>query len=298
MKKIVLLVLTLIMFLSTISFGGCIIAQNNTTVSGIEKQYNLRKDYFDTYKEIFFSSSTNYVFLDKKQLSDAEYLRYSTLYKINFEELVIVEDISNSTCSYLFFKGDKEEFQKSVKEKFRYYAYINGFYVFDFAWVYEFLFGLPKGNGELYALHNNEVLFGFQDEMKDKAVTLPKGVKIAAGLLNIDKGEISKLVCNAELIRIGTWAFRGLTSLTEVVLNQGLKEIGEKAFNGCVNLRKIVIPKSVEVIYSEAFTSTAVYCEVESKPDGWEDDFAVENAKVYYANEWHYDDAGNPVPNS
>ena len=52
------------------------------------------------------------------------------------------------------------------------------------------------------------------------------------------------------------------------------------------------------MIDKNAFTSTTVFCEAESKPEGWHENFASGIAKVYYATEWHYDSNGNPVPNN
>ena len=67
------------------------------------------------------------------------------------------------------------------------------------------------------------------------------------------------------------------------------------AFRECNNLKDIVIPKSVEYIRANAFTSGTLFCEAKNKPIGWETGFASKNVKVYYADEWTYDENNNPV---
>ena len=44
-----------------------------------------------------------------------------------------------------------------------------------------------------------------------------------------------------------------------------------------------------------AFSNGNIFCEVSSKPDEWDKDFAVQNAKVYWAGEWEYNEDGIPV---
>lgn len=67
------------------------------------------------------------------------------------------------------------------------------------------------------------------------------------------------------------------------------------AFRECNNLKDIVIPESVESIEANAFTSGRLFCEAKSKPKGWKKGFASKNVKVYYADEWTYDENNNPI---
>ena len=45
----------------------------------------------------------------------------------------------------------------------------------------------------------------------------------------------------------------------------------------------------------EAFTSGTIYVEgYKQKPDGWAEQLAAGDAKVYWAGEWEYDEHGTP----
>ena len=63
---------------------------------------------------------------------------------------------------------------------------------------------------------------------------------------------------------------------TSFTIPDGVTSIDYNAFNGCSSLTEIVIPDSVTSIGSYAFSycsSLTIYCEAESKPDGWETDW-------------------------
>ena len=77
---------------------------------------------------------------------------------------------------------------------------------------------------------------------------------------------------------------------------------GEVELIGACNIEKndlfsyTIIPNSCEVIDMYAFDRGNIYCEAKSKPDKWHTNFAYKNAKVYWADEWEYDENNNPVP--
>ena len=86
---------------------------------------------------------------------------------------------------------------------------------------------------------------------------------------------------------IGTSAFESCYKLKTVVLNDGLKSIGENAFL-YTYLNHMVIPSSVEIIgrnafyftelfnpYAGPYAGAKLYCEAESKPDGWAINFVT-----------------------
>jgi len=54
--------------------------------------------------------------------------------------------------------------------------------------------------------------------------------------------------------RIGSAAFYGNVTLTELVLHEGLEEIADTAFTGCNYLRSVTIPSTVKTIDVEAFS--------------------------------------------
>lgn len=76
---------------------------------------------------------------------------------------------------------------------------------------------------------------------------------------------------------IGNYAFAMCSELYTLKLSNNLTSIGSNAFAGCLSLRKIVIPACVANIDSEAFSSCRnlknIYCQAESKPEGWEYDW-------------------------
>ena len=60
-------------------------------------------------------------------------------------------------------------------------------------------------------------------------------------------------------------------------------------------MKYIVLPESVEKIGNYAFSHGIIYCEAFEKPEGWEENFAYRQAKVYWGNEWEYNEEGIPV---
>ena len=69
------------------------------------------------------------------------------------------------------------------------------------------------------------------------------------------------------------------------VIPNDVTSIGEGAFCGCRSLRSIVIPKSVTSMGKAVFSdcgSLMIYCEVSSKPDGWDDNWNPDNRPVVW----------------
>ena len=86
---------------------------------------------------------------------------------------------------------------------------------------------------------------------------------------------------------IGEYAFYDCTSLTSVVFGEGsqLTSIGDRAFYFCVSLTSIEIPSSVTSIGEGAFsscTNLTIYCEAESKPEGWDSNWNSSNRPVVW----------------
>ena len=94
----------------------------------------------------------------------------------------------------------------------------------------------------------------------------------------------------------GRSSFRGCSNLTSVTFNDLLTTIGGYSFNKCDNLEKVVIKKSVTNIGDCTFmgcSSLKIYCEAESKPEGWDSSWNRDDRPVV----WGYK-PGTAVPES
>ena len=65
--------------------------------------------------------------------------------------------------------------------------------------------------------------------------------------------EIPAEINGKSVTSIGSYAFRGCTSLTNITIPDSVTWIGSHAFNGCTSLTSITIPESVDYIYYNAF---------------------------------------------
>ncbi len=65
--------------------------------------------------------------------------------------------------------------------------------------------------------------------------------------------EIPAEINGKSVTSIGSYAFRGCTSLTNITIPDSVTWIGSHAFNGCTRLTSITIPESVDYIYYNAF---------------------------------------------
>ena len=72
--------------------------------------------------------------------------------------------------------------------------------------------------------------------------------------------------------------------VTDVVLTTATK-ISHSAFFNCESLESIYIPKTVTTVGRSAFagcTSLTIYCEVDEKPTGWDDEFNYSNCQILW----------------
>lgn len=117
---------------------------------------------------------------------------------------------------------------------------------------------------------------------------------------------LKSVILPDNLTEIGPYMFSNCKSLVSLTIPQSVTVIGEKAFSQCAietivlpqnlteigtkafyisSLKEIFIPKSVTYIGEAAFVTftfnqLTVYCEVDSKPEGWHDDWAQDNYHI------------------
>ena len=89
-------------------------------------------------------------------------------------------------------------------------------------------------------------------------------------------GGLTSIVIPKSVTSIGYRAFYECKNLSSVSISDTVTEIGSLAFSYCSSLTSIVIPASVTVMSSGNYAAfyqcdnlTDIYCEAESKPDGW-----------------------------
>ena len=113
-----------------------------------------------------------------------------------------------------------------------------------------------------------------------KSVVLPDNLTEIGPYMFSNCKSLVSLTIPQSVTVIGENAF-SQCAIETIVLPQNLTEIGTKAFY-ISDLKEIFIPKSVTYIGEAAFVAftfnqLTVYCEVDSKPEGWHDDWAQDN---------------------
>ena len=139
-----------------------------------------------------------------------------------------------------------------------------------------------------------------------KTINLPKGLKVI-GSHAFEESGLNSITIPGGVVEIGTFAFYGCKNLETVVLESGIKciapnafcnsaiksvvipntveTIGIEAFLGCKYLTSIIIPTNVKHIGTGAFAScekVTIYCEAESQPSDWDEQWNYENYTVVW----------------
>lgn len=89
-------------------------------------------------------------------------------------------------------------------------------------------------------------------------------------------------------------AFYSYKKLTDVYILDTYR-IGSYAFYNS-SVETIYIGPETEYIDEYAFNSGNIFINFASKPEHWPDNFACENAKVYWSNNFYIDSEGNIIP--
>ena len=131
------------------------------------------------------------------------------------------------------------------------------------------------------------------------SITIPNNVTSIGSYAFYNCRSLTSITIPNNVTSIGSSAFYNCRSLTSITIPNSVTSIGNGAFSGCISLTSITIPDSVTSIGAYAFlacSSLTIYCEVSSKPSGWDSAWNSANRTVYWNGEWEYDADGNPTP--
>ncbi len=104
------------------------------------------------------------------------------------------------------------------------------------------------------------------------SITLPDSVTSIGDGAFSECSSLTSITLPNNVTSIGEWAFYKCSSLTTITIPDSVTSIGERALYKCSSLKSINLPNSVTTIGDEAFSecsSLTIYCEVASKPNGW-----------------------------
>lgn len=300
MSKSIKILFTLLL---TIMLSGCFIqTPSNEDYINIEELYNENKDVIDSVianmdikehsKRENFEYVSNEVFLDNK----FQFSNFKKFDGVRFKYEKIMYCYSNKIVA-LMFEMKNEQAAKEACKKYKsvnpnnpifyeknvvyfdsvaYNLMMKNYYVEDNNYV------TLDGNTFLTNLSNNEIIYiPNVEEITEESCAFHTNIK--------------KIYMNTNLEKINYGAFYGCYNLENVYLNDELKQIDMFAFYRCYSLKYVVIPKSVEIIEKHTFSHGTIYCEALEKPEGWDENFAHYQAKIYWGNEWEYNEEGIPV---
>ena len=189
-----------------------------------------------------------------------------------------------------------------------------GYYVFEGCTglttvSFENMTGLSIGSNVFNGCSNAETLTILSGEVKDlnfsdftnlTTVTLGEGVTSIGSSAFHGCDSLTSITIPSSVTSIGSYAFYNCESLTSITIPSTVTSIGSYAFWVCTGLTSITIPSGVTSIGSSAFSgcdNLTIYCEVASRPSGWNSYWNYSNRPVYWAGEWEYDEVmGEPRP--
>lgn len=93
--------------------------------------------------------------------------------------------------------------------------------------------------------------------------------------LYLNNTELTEITIPNSITKINANVLAGASSITSIAIPSSVTSIGEYAFSNCSAMQRIFIPRNVTVIENYSFNmwmkSAVIYCEVDSKPNGWGD---------------------------
>ena len=95
--------------------------------------------------------------------------------------------------------------------------------------------------------------------------------------LYLNNTELMEITIPSSITQINEYALSGASAITSITIPTSVTSIGYYAFSNCSAMQRIFIPRNVTEIESYSFNmwmkSAVIYCEVDSKPNGWDGDW-------------------------
>jgi hypothetical protein len=93
--------------------------------------------------------------------------------------------------------------------------------------------------------------------------------------------QLASIKLPPNLVTIGDSVFHDCNSLKSVIIPNKVRKIGEGVFSSCSKLETLFIPSSVKTMgkilrewrESDTFKNLTIYCEAQSKPDSWDENW-------------------------
>ncbi len=125
----------------------------------------------------------------------------------------------------------------------------------------------------------------FKNNNNLKSVDLPSCVKTIDSNAFANCKYLTTVSMQTGVESIDSGAFSNCESLTSISIPSSVTSIDNNAFRNCFSLQSIFIPSSVTTMKYRIFGGCSlltVYCEAESKPDGWYDSWNDSVDQVYW----------------
>ena len=117
------------------------------------------------------------------------------------------------------------------------------------------------------------------------SIVIPESVKEIKSWAFDGCSALESIKLSNGLTTIGYGAFHNCTLLKSIEIPDNTTTIQNMAFSNCTSLESIVIPDSVstvEVIAFHTCPNLTIYCEAESKPEGWDENWCVGAKEVVW----------------
>lgn len=177
-------------------------------------------------------------------------------------------------------------------------ASVNNIYS-DFTWCTGLENIVVNENNEYYSsldgnLYNKDQtkLLRYAIGKKDTTFTIPDSVESIGFFALNQASNLKTIVIGESITRITIDMFNTLDSLEKVVIPNTVTGIEERSFYACPNLTSIVIPSSVEFIGGSMVVEcpkVTIYCESDSWPVGWDDNWNKGYDGKFVPVVWGYD---------